>query len=384
LNTASNTSGQHHQDAAPKDLISRLKNINRVFALTVLAPTVLATAYYGLIASDVYVSESRFVVRSAKQQPQLSTFGALLAGSGFSQTSEDTYPVIDYIESRDALRELNKDNYIVQKYSQYGDLFSRFHTGIDSSFEALWRYYGKHIVSVTSDPTSGIVTLQVRAYTATDAANINTALLRLSEQLVNRMNARAASDTVDFAQREVESSALKAKEAATALAAYRNTHAIFDPDRQSALRLQQVTALQTQLFSAQSQLTQLYAISPQNPQIPALKTSIASIQKQIDETSGTVAGSENSLSQKVTEYERLQLDSQFADKQLATAMTALENARDDAARKQLYLEDLVQPNTPDIAIEPKRLRNIATIFALGVVCWGVLSLLLASIREHRD
>jgi len=65
-------------------------------------------------------------------------------------------------------------------------------------------------------------------------------------------------------------------------------------------------------------------------------------------------------------------------------MAALDGARADAQRKQLYLERLIQPNRPDVAIEPKRLRGIATVFVLGLVAWASLSLLLASVREHRD
>lgn len=367
-----------------RNFLHRVKGVNRLFAITVLVPTLVATLYYGMIASDVYVSESRFVVRSAAQKPQLSVVGALLAGGGFSRATDDTYPVIDYIQSRDALRELNVNKYIYDSYSKQGDFVSRFHTSFDDSFESLWKYYGKNIVGVMSDPTSGITTLQTRAYTSTDAEKINSKLLHLSERLINRMNDRAAKDTVQFAQRQVADAAQSAKAAAAAVAAYRNSHSLFDPDRQSALRLQQVTALQAQLFSAQTQLSQLLSISPQNPQIPALKTAIQSIQKQIDVATGTVAGAKDSLSQKASDYERLQLDSQFADKQLASAMAALENARGEAERKQLYLEELIEPNTPDIAIEPRRIRGIATVFALGLVCWGCLSLLLASIREHRN
>jgi len=65
-------------------------------------------------------------------------------------------------------------------------------------------------------------------------------------------------------------------------------------------------------------------------------------------------------------------------------MAALENARNEADRKQLYLERLVQPNLPDIAIEPKRLRSIVVVFVLGMIAWGILSLLLAGVREHHD
>ncbi|KVA43299.1 hypothetical protein [Burkholderia cepacia] len=368
----------------PAKLGARLKKINRLFAATVILPTAVATLYFGLIASDVYVSESRFVVRSASRQAQTSMVSALLQGTSFGRAQDDTYPVIDYIQSRDALRELNQHDYVVDAYSKHGDFFSHFNRWLDNSFEALWKYYGRHIVSVDFDATSAITTLQVRAYTAGDAARINSTLLDISEHLVNRMNERAATDTVQFAQSQVDLATAKAKDAAAAMASYRNSHTVFDPDKQSALQLQQVTLLQNQMLAARTQLLQLLAISPQNPQIPVLKTNIAALETQIKDATSNVAGGKGSLSDKAAVYARLQLDSQFADKQLASAMSALENARAEAQRKQLYLERLVQPNTPDVAIEPKRLKRIFEVFALGMIVWGVLSLLLAGVREHHD
>jgi capsular polysaccharide transport system permease protein len=43
---------------------------NPLFVLMVIVPTILGILYYGLIAANVYTSESRFVVRSAQQSPQ--------------------------------------------------------------------------------------------------------------------------------------------------------------------------------------------------------------------------------------------------------------------------------------------------------------------------
>jgi len=361
-----------------------LKRVNRLFLGTVVVPTALATLYFGVVASDIYVSESRFVVRSPQRQSQSGSLSALLQGTGFSRAQDDTYPVIDYIESRDALGELNRNNYILDAYGNHGDILSRFLRQFDDSFEALWKYYNKRVVTVEFDSTSAITTLQVRSFSSQDAIKINESLLELSEHLINRMKERAAKDMVQFARAEVDAAAAKAKDAAAALAAYRKSNTVFDPDRQSALQLQQVTTLQAQLFSAQTQLSQLQAIAPQNPQIPVLKTNIAAVEKQIQEATGGVTGGKGSLSDKAANYTRLQLDSQFADKQLASAMAALENARAEAQRKQLYLERLVQPNQPDVAVEPRRLKRIFEVFALGMIAWGVLSLLVTGVREHHD
>jgi capsular polysaccharide transport system permease protein len=50
----------------------------------------------------------------------------------------------------------------------------------------------------------------------------------------------------------------------------------------------------------------------------------------------------------------------------------------------LYLERLVQPSLPDKAMEPRRIRSVFTVFLIGLIAWGVVSLLVAAIREHSD
>jgi capsular polysaccharide transport system permease protein len=97
-----------------------------------------------------------------------------------------------------------------------------------------------------------------------------------------------------------------------------------------------------------------------------------------------VTGEAGSFSARAPEFERLALEKTFAERQLATALAALESARSEAQRKQLYLERLVQPSLPDKAMEPRRIRAVLTVLLLGLVAWGVTTLLVASIREHLD
>lgn len=154
------------------------------------------------------------------------------------------------------------------------------------------------------------------------------------------------------------------------------------------MQLQQVAKLQDELIATKTQLAQVTAFTPESPQIPVLQQRVSAIQSEIDtetaKITGKSTGSDPSLTSKAVEYERLSLDRSFAEKQLAAAMASLEQARNEAQRKQLYLERIVQPNKPDIAIEPQRIRAILTTLAVGVVVWGILSMLFAGIREHHD
>lgn len=367
-------------------IYAKLRRVNRIFMFTVLVPTFLAIVYYGLIATDVYISESHFVVRSPQKQSQSNILGTILQGTGISGSSQDgAYPLQDFMLSRDALQQLDKELDLRKAFRKTGaDVFMHFPgVDFDDSFEALFRYYQKR-VKVEFDPVSNIMVLKVNAFSAEDAVGINSRLLSMGEQLINRLNHRAQQDSIGFAAAEVGVAEDKVRETGLAVSGFRTKQSVVDPERQSALQLQGVSKLQDELITTKTQLSQLQAFTPDNPQIPAMRNRAASLQAQIDAEIFKVTGSGNSLTNKAAGYDRLALDRTFAEKQLASALASLEIARNEAQRKQLYLERLVQPNKPDIAIEPRRLRNVLMVFVLGLLAWGIISLLVASVREHFD
>ena len=365
-------------------LFQRLLGINRLFLLTVFLPTTLSALYFGLIASDIYISESRFIIRSPQKQTSTG-LNAILQGAGFTRAQDDTYSVHDYMLSRDALLQLDKKMGLAQSFgSPKVDRISRF-AGIDpdNSFEALHRYYQKR-VTISHDTASSISTLRVSTFNRDEAHKINSMLLEMGESLVNQLSERGRQDMMRFAAAEVAQAEAKVKSTALALSKYRTKHGVFDPERQSALQLQHVSKLQDELIAAKTQLAQLKTAARKNPQITTLTARIEMLKKSIDEETAKVTGGKGSLTDKASEFEKLALERSFAEKQLAAALATLEQARNDALRKQFYLERIVQPGKPDVAVEPKRIRAVVATFAVGMICWGILTMLLAGIKEHQD
>ena len=189
---------------------------------------------------------------------------------------------------------------------------------------------------------------------------------------------------INFAEKEVGKAEDNAKKAALALAAYRNQKGVIDPERQTAIPLQQIAKLQDELIATKGMLQQLQMNTKENPQVPMLQKRIKLLQNEIESESEKITGGSKSLASKAAEFQRLALDKEFADKQLASTMMSLEQARNEAQRQQLYLERIAQPNLPDSALEPRRLRAIAAVFILGLIAWGVLTMLIAGIKEHQD
>lgn len=187
------------------------------------------------------------------------------------------------------------------------------------------------MVGVLTDPNSSISTLSVKAFTAQDALRANQVLLERSEALVNRLNERGRQDPIRFAQAEVDQAAARAKTAALALSNYRERRqGVVDPERQATTQLQQVAKLQDELIATTTQLAQLKAVAPKNPQIPALENRAKTLRAEMAKETDKATGGQQSLSNKAAEFQRLALDADFANKQLASALASLGSARNEA------------------------------------------------------
>ena len=86
------TDREFQKDQAP--VLKRFKIFDPLFIAAVILPTTLALLYFGFVASDVYISESRFVVRSP-DKPAMSALGAVLSAGGISPSGDKSYAVVD-------------------------------------------------------------------------------------------------------------------------------------------------------------------------------------------------------------------------------------------------------------------------------------------------
>ena len=141
------------------------------FIGAVVGPTFLAMLYFGLLASDQFVSEIRLSVRAASEQRQqatdaLSAFSKL--GLAAAKTStQDAYMVVNYVRSKPAVFDVGGPDFLEKVYSKPEiDWFSRLSPG--EPLENIWKYWNRHVVA-SLDTLSSIVTVKVFAYTPEDA-----------------------------------------------------------------------------------------------------------------------------------------------------------------------------------------------------------------------
>ena len=357
---------------------------HRWFYLFVCVPTLLATIYYGFIASDVYVSQSSFVIKSPGQKaaPTLS-LANLVQTSGLSAGQEQTKEIVGYIRSRSGLKDLQAQVNVRRNFSQRGaDFLSRFPGPFQTdTFEDLFRYY-QSMVGADIDQESGLAVLEVKAFTPRDAYEMNSRLLGLSEDLVNRLNQRAEGRAVAEAEHRVLQAEDRVRNARVALGAFRNQQDIIDPAKQATGVLEISNKLLSEQAALQSQLDLMRRVAPQHPSIPALQNRIAAIGRQIGAQTGRAVGTPTALASKMSAYEKLNVEQEFATQMLTAANTALEQARTESQKQQFYLERVVEPNTPDDASLPGRLKSVLILFASLVCLYFVGWMIVIGILEH--
>lgn len=356
----------------------------RWFLLFVALPTLIAALYYGLIASDVYVSQSRFVIKAPGQKSMpTATLANLIQTSGLTGGEQETKEVMDYIRSRDALSDLQRQMNVKARFEDAGaDFFSRFPRPFhEASFENLFKYY-QNMVQVGPDSESGVAVLEVHAFRPQDARDINARLLSLSEALVNRLNQRAEHRAVTEAEQRVAQAETRVRRARVALAGFRNSEDVIDPAKQATGVLDISNKLITEHAAMQAQLKLMMRVAPRNPAIPALRGRIAALGAEIAAQNARVVGTPTGIASKVAGYENLLAEQEFAQATLTAASTSLEQARDEAQKQQFYLERVVDPNLPDSSELPSRLRDILIVFGTSLCLYFIAWMLVVGILEH--
>jgi capsular polysaccharide transport system permease protein len=357
---------------------------NPWFLIGVVLPVLVSAIYFFIIASDQYVSESRFVIKAPNQRgAQISTFANLIQTTGLSGGQEQSNQVIDYARSRSALQALSKVVSLDKIYSNSSaDFLSRFpQPWQENAREDLHVYYRKKVV-IDRDADTGLVVLRTTAFAPRDAAVINEELLRQSENLVNELNERARRSAISESENRVREAEARAESARRAMASYRNKAELVDPLKQAGGVVEIANRLITERAVLEAQLSTLRRLTPDHPSISALRERIASLTQEIDQQTARIVGGSNAISGKLPAYEGLALEQELSSQLVMLARASLEQARTDASKQQFYLERVVDPNVPDLPEYPHAWRNVLTIFGFALCLYLIAWMFIVGILEH--
>ena len=356
----------------------------RTFGLAFVA-CLLAVLYWSLVASDRYVSEARVIIqRTDLSGGQSMDFGSLLAGVGGGARSEQLL-LRDHLLSVDMLAKLDNKLKLREHFSDGSrDVLSRLWPA-DASLERFHRHYLSR-VSVEFDDYAGVLVIRAQGYDPETARAITSMLVEEGERKMNGMAQDLALAQVSFLERQVGQMSERAIEARQAVLAFQNENGLVSPQGTAeslAAVINQLEAQLTELHARRSAL--LGYLAPQAAGVVEVDMQINAMEQQISREQGRLAAPKGkTLNRTVEAFQRLQMNAEFAQEVYRTALVALEKGRVEAARTLKKVSVLQSPTLPEYPLEPRRFYNIVVFVLVALLLAGVVHLIAAIIRDHKD
>lgn len=367
--------------------IDRIFNVLLILAAIVLVavPNAIAVGYFGFIAADRFQSETRFTVRPASPALGEDQIGTA-TGLPSVKIVQDTQIVTSFMESHEALTVLRGELDFEAIYNHpRADFWARL--GEDATAEHALRYWQDQI-SIAINPTSGIVTVAVSAFTPQDAQAVLSALMRRSEEVVNGVNDRIWTDVLATARVNLEHASTRLREAQVGLSELRGETGVLSVEASAQVLSTIITTLeQEKLDLEQRYSSQLQVVSADAPQMRALRREIEAKQNQITEIGSQIAGAgseEGDLAGISGSLSRAQLEVSLAEQQFAASVATFEQVQFVSRQQLLYLDAFLPPTLPQGAELPRRWLWISTVLGLSLLAWAIASGLLIAWRNRLD
>ncbi len=350
-----------------------------------LVTSLAAALYWGLIASDRYVSEAHVIIqRTDFASGQAMDFASLL-GHADSGSRTDQLLLRDYLRSADLLKKLDAKLNLRAHYSDtQRDLLSRMWSK-DTPLERFHHHYLSR-VSVEFDDYAGVLVIQAQAYTPQMAQAIAAAMVKEGEQFMNTLAQGIAQEQVAFFEKQVQQMNERAIQARQAVLEFQNKNGLVSPQGTAENLAGIVNSLEARLTELQTRRSSLLGyLMPDSPNIVELNLQIAAVTKQIAQEKARLASPDGKpMNRTVEEFQRLQMNAAFAQDVYKTSLVALEKGRIEATRMLKKVSVLRNPHEPQLSLEPRRLYNTIVFMLATLMIAGILHLLAAIIRDHKD
>lgn len=354
--------------------------------LMVVIPTLVSVGYLYFVAKDQYASTTGFTIRTEETASASNILGGL--GAALGNTGTGNVDVLHaFVQSQDIVQRVQRRLDLVGHYSQDWPEDPVFTIWPDAAIEDLLRLW-RRMVRINYEAGSGLLNIEVRARDPDTAQQIALAIVAESEEMINALNEQARRDTMANAQRDLDTAQERLRVAREALAAFRARTQIVDPQADIQGRMGVLNNLQQQLAQALVDHDLLLQITTEtDPRVRQAVRRIEVINERIVEERRNFATQDVTVfdtdyPRLIAQFESLRVDQEFAEHAYRAALTAVDTARSNAARQNLYLATFVRPTLAQRSEHPQRLVLSLMAFGLLLMVWTVLALIYYSLRDR--
>ena len=351
----------------------------------------IGSLYILFVKTPKYQSEAIVMVKNLSSKPSVSMFGAMLLGSGGGGSMQDAKLLELYLRSYEMYQQLDATFKLTHYYTSATiDAMQRL------SKEALIPWYRAnpmHLLQrynndlfILYDEPSGTLKIAFQHAKVKEAQRIVSALITKATQSLNRFekeNASVALQALLSQERENKEAFIASLQK---LIAYQNKHHTIDPNIDVQTKSHILATLESELIQNEVQYKSKQSyLSIHSTELQLLAQTIKELKHTIEKIKNSLAGGgENELNRHVSAFELLKSEVEFNKTRYTQTLIQLESTKMEVKQNAKNLIVVTHPTLPQSYSEPNTLKDILSLLIILSFLYGILSLVLTILNEHKD
>jgi len=353
-----------------------LKNVRFLFLF--LFPLLGISYYIIVLQTELYESKTTVLIKDVKAgQSQADMLSAMMPTS--SSNMQDSKLIEKYICSIEMFEQINQKFALKMHY-------------MSTELDILERLYSKYLeiyknrLIVSYDQLSSTLDITFLHTDPKKAKEILAFITTQAEKKLNMYDKENGNKLLDYIKSQEKKNKRILVKSVETLLAYQNSHKTIDPSIDIKSKSGILSRLETMLVQKEIEYANLKSyMNPENIEIKRLKAEIVNLKKKRNDLRSQLSGvSKTELNEDLFEFEMLRSDVEFNRERYKQTLIQLDMAMIQSTQNAKNLVVITKPTLSVDYSRPDKMKNIITLFMVLFMIYGIISMIYAIIKDHRD
>lgn len=356
---------------------------NRKFIFIFLLPFLLSSYYVIFLQTELHESSSTVLIKDLKPSATPSDMlTALMPNS--SSNMQDSKILEKFLYSSEMFEKIDKEFAIKEHYqSNKLDFLQRMYE-FSSSKDYLALYEKR--LTIAYDEISSTLDIVFLHTDPQIAKNILSYIIAHAEKKLNIYDKENGNELLDFIKGQETQNKKILIGSIEKLLAYQNSHKMIDPSIDIKANSSILAQLDARLVKKEIEYANLKQYMNHNSvELKTLRGEMSSLKNKLVEVRAKLSGTgANELNENLFEFETLRSDVEFSKERYKQTLIQLDMAMIQATQNAKNLITITKPTLSDHYSSPDKIRNIITLLLVLLMIYGIVTMIYAIIKDHRD
>ncbi|MCH9739443.1 MAG: hypothetical protein K0U38_01190 [Epsilonproteobacteria bacterium] len=333
--------------------------------------------------TELHESSSTVLIKDLKPTATPSDMlSALMPVS--SSNMQDSKLLEKFIYSSEMFQKVDEKFFLRQHYrSEKLDFLQRMYSF--SSFENYFSLYKKRL-TITYDDLSGTLDITFLHTNPKLAQEILLYIIHQAEEKLNMYDKENGNELLDFINQQEKENKKILIISIEKLLSYQNSHKTIDPSIDIKAKSGILAKLETNLVQKEIEYANLKQyMNYQSIELKTLRGEIQSLKQKLSEVRSELSGTgSDELNENLFEFETLRSDVEFNKERYKQTLIQLDIASIQATQNAKNLIVITRPTLSDYYSSPDKMKNILTLLLVLFMIYGIVTMIYAIIKDHRD